>query len=62
MKPASVVQSLLALSVRYRAAVFFCENRAMGQRVTESLLEKYAREMCGRFDVLQKAVEQGEAA
>ncbi len=44
MSPKSVVQSLVAFSVRYRAPIFFCESRAYGQRITESLLEKYEKE------------------
>lgn len=42
MHPNAVVQSLLALSVRYRLPIFFAENRELGQLVTRSLLEKYA--------------------
>lgn len=45
MLPKSAVQSLLAFSIRYRLPVWFCENRAYGQRVTESLLLKFAREI-----------------
>jgi len=45
MNPKSAIQSLLAFSVRYRLPIFFCENRAYGQRVTESLLCKYAHEV-----------------
>ena len=45
MLPKSAIQSLLAFSVRYRLPVFFAENRSYGQRVTESLLLKYAREI-----------------
>lgn len=41
----SAVQSLLAFSVRYRLPIFFCENRNYCQRITESLLLKYAREI-----------------
>jgi ERCC4-type nuclease len=43
MHPNSAVQSLLAMSVRYRLPIFFAENRELAQLVTESLLEKYAR-------------------
>jgi ERCC4-type nuclease len=43
--PKSVIQSLLAFSVRYRLPVFFCETRAFAEKVTESLLLKYAREV-----------------
>jgi len=45
MQPKAAVQSLLAFSVRYRLPVFFCETREYGQRVTESLLLKYTREL-----------------
>ena len=45
MGPKSAIQSLLAFSVRYRLPIFFAENREYGQRVTESLLCKYAREV-----------------
>ena len=45
MLPKSAVQSLLAFSVRYRLPIFFAENRNHGQRITESLLCKYAREI-----------------
>jgi len=41
----SAIQSLLAFSVRYRLPIFFCENRQYAQRITESLLCKYAREL-----------------
>lgn len=44
MRPKSVIQSVLALSVRYRVPVFFAENRSWGQRITESLLRWYATE------------------
>ena len=45
MLPKSAVQSLLAFSVRYHLPIFFCESRQYGQRITESLLCKYAREL-----------------
>jgi len=45
MGPKSAIQSLLAFSVRYRLPIWFCESREYGQRVTESLLCKYAREI-----------------
>jgi len=49
MKPASVIQSLLAFSVRYNLPVFFCPNREYAARVVESLLTKYVREIEKRF-------------
>ncbi|MFC1888840.1 ERCC4 domain-containing protein [Thermodesulfobacteriota bacterium] len=60
--PASVVQSIMALSIRYRIPVWFAESRKMGQRITESLLEKYARDVCKRFAALQGVTEKSEAA
>ena len=54
MNPKSATQSLLAFSVRYRLPIFFCESREYGQRVTESLLLKYAREIEKRFEILNK--------
>jgi len=45
MLPKSAIQSLLAFSIRYRLPIFFCENRGYGQKLTESLLCKYAREI-----------------
>ena len=45
MLPKSAIQSLLAFSVRYRLPIFFCESREYGERVTESLLLKFAREL-----------------
>ena len=55
MLPKSAIQSLLAFSVRYRLPIFFCENRAYAQRVTESLLLKYAREIEKRHKLLEDA-------
>jgi ERCC4-type nuclease len=52
MLPKSAVQSLLAFSVRYRLPIFFCESREYGQRVTESLLCKYAREIKKRMEAM----------
>ena len=45
MLPKSAVQSLMAFSVRYRLPIFFAELREYGQRITESLLLKFAREI-----------------
>ena len=45
MAPRAAVQSLMAFSVRYHMPIFFCENRQYGQRITESLLCKYSREI-----------------
>ena len=55
MNPKSAIQSLLAFSVRYRLPVFFCESREYGQRVTESLLLKYARELEEKVKLIEAA-------
>lgn len=44
MNPKSAVQSLLAFSIRYRLPVWFAGSRKYAQRITESLLCKYAKE------------------
>jgi len=49
MRPASVIQSLMAFSVRYRLSVFFCPDRIFAGRVIESLLMKYVRELNKRL-------------
>ncbi len=54
MEPKSAIQSLLAFSIRYRLPIFFCENRKYGQRVTASLLLKYAREVEKRYNLIAK--------
>jgi len=41
MSVKSAVQSILALSIRFRLPVWFVHNRAHGRRVTESLLTKF---------------------
>ncbi len=53
MNPKSAVQSLLAFSVRYKLPIFFCESRAWAQRVTESLLLKYAKEIERNFELIK---------
>ncbi len=54
MQPKAAVQSLLAFSVRYRLPVFFCESRGYGQRITESLLCKYHRELTKKLQEAEK--------
>ena len=49
MNPKSVIQSLLAFSVRYNLPVFFCPGREYAARVVESLLCKYIREVEKRW-------------
>jgi hypothetical protein len=57
MLPKSAIQSLMAFSVRYRLPIFFAENRAYAQRVTESLLTKYACEIGKKFKILNITTE-----
>ena len=53
MLPKSAIQSLLAFSIRYRLPIFFAENREYGQRITESLLLKFAREIETKFKLIE---------
>ena len=53
MEPKAVIQSLIAFSIRYKVAVWFCESREYGARVTESLLTKYAGEIEKKFKTIQ---------
>lgn len=50
MSPEAAFQSLMTFSIRYRMPVFFAGNRWRGQRITESLLVKYHREIEKSFD------------
>jgi len=59
MEPKSAIQSLLAFSIRYRLPIWFCESRQYGQRVTESLLLKYVREIEKKFEIISTQ-KQGE--
>jgi len=45
MNPRSVVQTLVAFSVRYRLPIWFSGSRGYAARITESLLLKYMREV-----------------
>ena len=54
MNPRAAIQSLLAFSVRYGLPIFFAENRDYGQRLTESLLLKFAREQGKRADIFNQ--------
>lgn len=54
MNPKSAVQTLLTFSVRYGIPIFFVDNRNYGNRVVESLLEKYAREYFRKFQLLAR--------
>ena len=52
MLPRAAIQSLMAFSVRYHMPIFFCDNREYGQRITESLLCKYSREIEKKWGAL----------
>ncbi len=56
MEPKAVVQSLLAFSIRYRLPIFFCENREYAQRITESILQKYSREVEKKHQALSNEI------
>jgi ERCC4-type nuclease len=43
--PKSVLQSVFALSVRFKLPVFFCDSRRYAARTVESLLQKFIREV-----------------
>ncbi len=53
MQPKAAIQSLLAFSIRYRLPVWFAESREYGQRITESLLAKFARELEKKYQKIQ---------
>ncbi len=52
--PASIIQSLLSWSVKYRTPIFFCESRQFAEKVTLSLLLKYARLFYQKYSLLSK--------
>lgn len=54
MEPKAAIQSLLAFSIRYRLPIWFCESREYGQRITESLLLKYCREIEKKHKLITK--------
>lgn len=56
MNPKSAIQSLIAFSIRYCLPVWFAGNRRQAQRLTESLLEKFANEIHKRFDLLISSI------
>lgn len=45
MNPKSAIESIMTFSVRYKIPVFFAGDRVFGQIITESLLNKYFREI-----------------
>ena len=52
MNSKSAIQSLVAFSIRYRLPVWFAGSRDYGQRLTESLLSKYATEIERRYQAI----------
>ncbi len=59
MTPQSLLQTLAAFSVRYGLHVHWCGNRAGGEYMTFSLLQKYLREAETRLAALVKAHGSG---
>ena len=55
MTPQSLLQTLAAYSVRYGLHVHWCGNRADGEYMTFSLLQKYLREAETRLAAIVKA-------
>jgi len=51
----AVVETIAAFSTRYRTPIFFCGTRAGGERMTYSLLAKYAHNLLRGVKALQKA-------
>lgn len=49
MNSHAALQSIMAFQVRYRVPFMFCGDRAGGEYVTHSLLEKYLQELSKRF-------------
>jgi len=56
MEPKAAIQSLLAFSIRHRLPVWFCESREFAQRITESLLCKYAKEIEKKYKLITKGI------
>jgi len=54
MNPKSVMQFLIAFSVRYRLPIFFCPDRKYAARIIESLLSKYIEGQHKKLDTLGK--------
>ena len=52
--PKSAIQSLLSWSVKYRLPVFFAESREYAEKITLSLLLKYARSIFQKYTLLEK--------
>jgi ERCC4-type nuclease len=50
MKAHAVIQTIVAFQVRYRVAFIWAGNRAGGEYITFSLLEKYLTEIFKRFE------------
>ena len=47
--PEAMLQSVLAIAVRYKVPFFFCGNRETAERITQDLLVRYAKEICNRY-------------
>ncbi len=53
MLPRAVLQSLMAFSIRYKIPIWFCGNRQYAERITESLLVKYCKEVEKTWKAIQ---------
>ncbi len=56
MTPQSLLQTLAAYSVRYGLHIHWCGNRAGGEYMTYSLLQKFLREQQKTFEALQQHI------
>jgi DNA excision repair protein ERCC-4 len=54
MQPHSALQSITAFYIRYGIPFLFCGDRAGGEYITYSILQKYLSEIEKRFDQLRK--------
>ena len=60
MNPKSVVNSLLAWSIKYGVHVWFAENRKLAETLTYRLLEKYYKERCVKNMTRTHVIEEPE--
>jgi len=60
MNPKAVIQSLLAFSIRYRLPVWLCGSREYAQRITESILTKYAKGIEKKHEVIRGSRAQAQ--
>ncbi len=56
MNPKAAFESIMALSIRFSTPFVFAGNSAQAERVTYSLLQKYAAEIQKRHAILEQAM------